>query len=573
MRCEPQALWVAVALIASGLGGTPSAWGESATSCGNGATEAGEACDGGSIACSALGGSWSAGLAACKTSCTGWDVSTCTLGAPGNIEVVKPAVRDPARWAQARCNDGTPFAFRLSLAPTPSPVWVIQLEGGGYCDDATLLCAERETRLTTTLPLADRGTGPLATQGIFSRDVARNPTFAGANHVFAHYCSSDFWHGATTDLRPSAVSPGGWYYSGRANVRAMFEVLAQRYGLDDENPALEVLFGGNSAGAFGAQFNSLFVAEALPKTRTAGRLKLLLDAPWFLDWDDPANRIVNATVRDREVWRSAQAYWGATGDPECEASVDDPIDCWFGATWYPFVSARQPTFVQISQLDEVIGLEIHPTLAADEAASDAWRAQVGATTANVAWLFSGTEPYHVLTISDRGWATGPPGSTLREMVSRFFDDGPPERVTFVGPLGSCVPSATALCLNGGRFRVEADWETKQGAQGAAQAVELTADTGLFWFFSSDNVEAVVKVLDGCAVNQRYWVFAGGLTNVRTEITVTDTATGAVKTYVNPQRTAFLPIQDTNAFAACPESGRLGTRATAGKAHSGADAAP
>ena len=46
---------------------------------------------------------------------------------------------------------------------------------------------------------------------------------------------------------------------------------------------------------------------------------------------------------------------------------------------------------------------------------------------------------------------------------------------------------------------------------------------------------VIKVLHGCGVNGSYWVFAGGLTNVRTALTVTDTATGKSRTYVNPQR--------------------------------------
>jgi hypothetical protein len=81
-------------------------------------------------------------------------------------------------------------------------------------------------------------------------------------------------------------------------------------------------------------------------------------------------------------------------------------------------------------MDEVIGFAIHPTLELDAAAVDAWRAQLIATTASVAWFFSGAGSYHVLTISDQGWATGPAGSTLQEMVSRFFDDEPPERVTF-----------------------------------------------------------------------------------------------------------------------------------------------
>lgn len=50
---------------------------------------------------------------------------------------------------------------------------------------------------------------------------------------------------------------------------------------------------------------------------------------------------------------------------------------------------------------------------------------------------------------------------------------------------------------------------------------------------------------------RYWVFAGGLTDVQTRITVTDTRTGNIKTYLNLQGTAFQPIQDTGAFATCP----------------------
>jgi hypothetical protein len=41
-----------------------------------------------------------------------------------------------------------------------------------------------------------------------------------------------------------------------------------------------------------------------------------------------------------------------------------------------------------------------------------------------------------------------------------------------------------------------------------------------------------------------------LTNVSVTLTVTDTVTGAVRTYTNPQGTAFAPIQDTNAFV-CP----------------------
>jgi hypothetical protein len=123
--------------------------------------------------------------------------------------------------------------------------------------------------------------------------------------------------------------------------------------------------------------------------------------------------------------------------------------------------------------------------------------------------------------------------------------------TFVETAGSCAPGSTSLCLSGGRFRVEAAWRTPDGRSGTGQAVPLTADTGYFWFFGESNVEMVIKVLNACGLNSRFWVYAGGLTNVQVDVAVTDTLTGTAKTYHNPQGTAFRPVQDTSAFATCP----------------------
>jgi len=62
---------------------------------------------------------------------------------------------------------------------------------------------------------------------------------------------------------------------------------------------------------------------------------------------------------------------------------------------------------------------------------------------------------------------------------------------------------------------------------------------------------VIKVLNACGFNSRYWTFAGGLTDVNVVMTVTDTQTGAITIYTNPQAISFQPIQDTDAFATCP----------------------
>jgi hypothetical protein len=114
--------------------------------------------------------------------------------------------------------------------------------------------------------------------------------------------------------------------------------------------------------------------------------------------------------------------------------------------------------------------------------------------------------------------------------------------------GGCSPGADTLCLNKGRFEVQATYRTKAGQEGTAQVVKLTDETGYLWFFNSANVEAVVKILDACALNGNFWVFAGGLTNVEVTLTVTDTETGNSKTYTNPQGKAFQPIQDTTALS-------------------------
>jgi hypothetical protein len=111
--------------------------------------------------------------------------------------------------------------------------------------------------------------------------------------------------------------------------------------------------------------------------------------------------------------------------------------------------------------------------------------------------------------------------------------------------GACVAGAAALCLSN-RFRVEVEWRDFAGATGFGIAAPLTADTGTFWFFDPSNTELVVKVLDARAINGRFWVYYGALSNVEYTLRVTDTATGAVRTYEN-ESGAFASRGDVEAF--------------------------
>lgn len=125
------------------------------------------------------------------------------------------------------------------------------------------------------------------------------------------------------------------------------------------------------------------------------------------------------------------------------------------------------------------------------------------------------------------------------------------KFTCGGAAPGCIPNSTTMCLANGRFQVRATYDAGASGSGNAQTVQLTSDTGYLWFFDASNVETVIKVLNGCPVNSNYWVFAGGLTNQKVVITVTDMTNGTSKTYTNPSNTEFQPIQDTSAFATCP----------------------
>jgi hypothetical protein len=127
------------------------------------------------------------------------------------------------------------------------------------------------------------------------------------------------------------------------------------------------------------------------------------------------------------------------------------------------------------------------------------------------------------------------------------------RADAVAPFAApCVAGPTSLCLNSQRFKLEVRWTDFEGKTGVGTAVPLTADTGYFWFFSSSNVELVVKVLDARPLNGHFWVFYGALSNVQYTMSVTDTQTGSVKTYSNPSG-RFASVGDTEAFAAAGQA--------------------
>jgi hypothetical protein len=138
------------------------------------------------------------------------------------------------------------------------------------------------------------------------------------------------------------------------------------------------------------------------------------------------------------------------------------------------------------------------------------------------------------------------------------DDLAGVRFLYAEDLGLCTPDAATLCLgqgaNAGRFEVTVDWRTQDDTTGQGMADPLSDRAGLMYFFNPNNIEMLIKVLDGCSQPEQlrgYWVLFAATTDVEFTLTVEDTQTGFSKEYFNPLGQPADAVVDIPAFTICP----------------------
>jgi hypothetical protein len=147
-----------------------------------------------------------------------------------------------------------------------------------------------------------------------------------------------------------------------------------------------------------------------------------------------------------------------------------------------------------------------------------------------------------------GGASSVPLRAVELPVGRTASDAVSDRLEAVsGAVGTCAPGLETLCLLDGRFELSVDWHDQHnGNVGTGKAVPGTDRTGYFWFFNSQNIELVTKVLDNSAAGGNFWFFYGALSDVEYTITVRDTVTDVTKSYHNSPG-EFCGRADTDGF--------------------------
>jgi len=139
------------------------------------------------------------------------------------------------------------------------------------------------------------------------------------------------------------------------------------------------------------------------------------------------------------------------------------------------------------------------------------------------------------------------GPTEPNHLVALFDDPADTAVKRVATtrLGAIPP----LALGRDRFSVDIVRVLPNGLE-RGRTVDLASDSGLAWFFDRQNLELLVKVLDGRAINGHYWVYWGSTSDVAFDLCVEDTEAAdpadAERCWSNPAGT-FASGGDVTAF--------------------------
>uniref|UniRef100_A0A0E0MAG1 Pectin acetylesterase n=1 Tax=Oryza punctata TaxID=4537 RepID=A0A0E0MAG1_ORYPU len=248
------------------------------------------------------------------------------------FDCIAPPLTEPTANLRRVCLDGSPPAYHLHRGSGGGAGgWVLQLEGGGWCNDAPS-CAERASTRRGSTRSMDRLE---VFSGVLSNDPDMNPDFYNWNRVKLRYCDGGSFAGDSELRNGSSVL----YFRGQRIWDAIINDLLPK-GLAK---AQKVLLSGCSAGGLATFFHCDDLKGRLGDAVT---VKCLSDAGFFLDVDDITG---NNTVEP--FFRSLVALQGAEKNlnKDCLSSTDYPYQCFFPQYILPYI--RTPYFILNSAYD------------------------------------------------------------------------------------------------------------------------------------------------------------------------------------------------------------------------------
>ena len=255
------------------------------------------------------------------------------------------------------CTDGTPSGYYFKEAsvtnandttasfskPMSSSVWIVHLEGGGWCYDKSS-CENRcgtpsSPKRTSHLCSSFGWQSAVDLEGIF---LADDPILRHANKAFVPYCTSDGHMGNGM--------ANGWQFRGQRVIQGVLRELVNIHGLGSGvNGKDTLIFGGSSAGGRGAMVHVDYVLEMLgPSAANNIIIRGFLDSPLWIDLPSINPSFPGFNVTTSGVFSQANV---THVDLECQKmySNDEEWKCLMGQYRMPFL--KTPYFISASQDD------------------------------------------------------------------------------------------------------------------------------------------------------------------------------------------------------------------------------
>jgi hypothetical protein len=251
-----------------------------------------------------------------------------------------------------KCLDGTQAGFYFRPGVNPS-LFVINLEGGGYCSTEGLCNVRAGTDLGSSSSWPDQPTKQTLDKNILlNEECDRNPDFCDATTVYIPHCTADIHIGTRTE---ASEETWGYIFDGYHNFLTIIEILISNYGLED---APNVLLTGVSTGGVAVLYNLDYLADRLPSATVKGAPI----AGWYLPGPHPTDPSSMYVFSDYQNFASGTNgnnvrypfetdLWGSYENvqQDCIADFGDILPCTTAHNRYKYMQSS--VFVVQAQYD------------------------------------------------------------------------------------------------------------------------------------------------------------------------------------------------------------------------------
>eukprot|EP01018_Ginkgo_biloba_P008438 Gb_15309 [translate_table: standard] len=244
---------------------------------------------------------------------------------PPNSLMVGLTLVQGAAEKGAVCLDGTLPGYHIHRGfGSGANNWLIQLEGGGWCNDLRT-CIFRKTTRRGSSRFMER---EIVFSGILSNKPSENPDFYNWNRIKLRYCDGASFSG---DVEGGNEVPK-LYFRGQRIWRAAIEDLLAK-GM---HKAEQALLSGCSAGGLASILHCDEFQELMPRS---AKVKCLSDAGLFLDAMD-----VSGGRYIRSFFKGVVTMQGVAKNLQkaCTSRMD-PTQCFFPQ--YLLQSIKTPLFI------------------------------------------------------------------------------------------------------------------------------------------------------------------------------------------------------------------------------------